>query len=237
MNKVQFYFLDEEQLQQDKSYVLDTSTSYHLCKVLRHKEGDRIVITNGKGIKANASITQSNERSCKVTIIHTHLLEPHKPTVRLGVSLLRNINRWEWMIEKAVELGVHEIFPLWCEHTESKQHLKIERTARIILAAMLQSQSVWLPKLHPPMPFNSCLAHFNKGKNIIAHCDQERNRVKLGSTIRTDEKHINILIGPEGDFSTTEITLAEEMQYTSVSLGDKRLRSETAAIYALSKLL
>jgi len=150
-------------------------------------------------------------------------------SLHLAVAPTKNIDRFEWFLEKATEIGVNEITPIICEHSERKV-LKMDRLQKVVQSAMKQSLRTYLPILHEPVPFKDLMEKDHSGILFIAHC-QEEEKLELKRRVAPDKK-ITILIGPEGDFSPSEIDLAYEKGFLSVSLGESRLRTETAAIYA-----
>ena len=153
--------------------------------------------------------------------------------ISIAISILKNPTRFEWFIEKATEIGVHSIIPLLCDHTE-KENFRYERMKNIIISAMLQSQQTWLPQLHQPKKFNTFINEEFNGLKLIAHCAKEEK--KSISEVIDQQKNKLILIGPEGDFSQSEINTALQKKFIPVTLGNTRLRSETAGIVAAAIL-
>jgi len=148
---------------------------------------------------------------------------------------LKNSNRFEWFLEKATEIGINEIIPLICERTE-KQKFRYDRMKGICTSAMLQSQQVWLPILHEPRPFNHLtIEQFKQSQKFIAHCIEEKKR-NLSDLVNDSLPSQIILIGPEGDFTPDEIQLALQNHFIAVSLGETRLRAETAGVVAATIL-
>jgi 16S rRNA (uracil1498-N3)-methyltransferase len=142
--------------------------------------------------------------------------------------LIKNTNRFEWFLEKATEIGVSEIIPIICERTE-KQNFRHDRMKNILISAMLQSQQAWLPILHEPIKFLEVVKNSSQQNKYIAHCSEEEKKELSNETSR---KSSIILIGPEGDFTKNEIELAIENKFVPVTLGDTRLRTETAGMVA-----
>jgi len=211
-----------------KFYTLEESESKHCVKVLRKSAGDRLVLVDGKGGWYEASITDPNPRKCSVEVIREiQLFEKRGYSLHLAVAPTKNIERFEWMIEKATEIGVDEITPLLCEHSERKQ-VNIERLQKVIIAAMKQSLKAYLPRLNNLTNFETFLSNDFEAIKFIAHCD-EGNKKHLFKQIKPKEK-ILVLVGPEGDFSPDEIKMARESGFLEVSLGNSRLRTETAGI-------
>lgn len=215
------------------SIILSEETSKHCVQVLRMKEGERMQLTDGKGNAYIAAITKSDKKHCTVAIESTSFLPPPTRQISMGISLLKNANRFEWFLEKATEMGISEIIPLLCSRTE-RQHFRHDRMQSIVIAAMLQSQQVWLPILHEPTNVASVIETSSKQQKLVAHCEESNKAIISGLDIANDTQ---ILIGPEGDFSITEIELALQHNYQPVSLGNTRLRTETAGVVAVALLV
>lgn len=212
-----------------KSFLFDKEESRHIVKVLRKKEGDTIQITNGKGFLFTSEIVFANEKKCEVKII-SEQEQPALPyRLHLAVAPTKMNDRYEWFLEKATEIGIAEITPLICEHSE-RTVFKADRFEKILQSAMKQSLQYHLPVLHEPVPFTTFVNQQRNGQVFIAHCEETDK--KLLKTELKPTHEITILIGPEGDFSTKEIDLALSKNYIPVSLGNTRLRTETAAVVA-----
>ncbi len=229
MNLQYFY---EEAIQQPK-HVLSEETSKHCIQVLRMKEGDQLQLTNGKGNLFTATIIDSNKKYCTVKIESTENLQLQTQNISIAISLLKNPSRLEWFMEKATEIGVSEIIPLICDHTE-KQNFRFDRVQNILISAMLQSKQTWLPQLHQPKKFMDFINENFEGLKLVAHCAEDEKR----SIQEIDHSFKNklILIGPEGDFSNNEIAFALQKNFIPVTLGNTRLRTETAGIVAAALL-
>lgn len=213
----------------DKNFFFDKEESKHIVKVLRKKEGDNIYITNGLGNLFISEIVFASEKKCEVKIIDINTFEPTPYYIHIAVAPTKMNDRMEWFLEKATEIGIHEITPILCEHSERKVY-KIDRAEKIIQSALKQSNQYFLPKINEPVPFSNFVKTAFDGQKFIAHCEETakrsfKNEIKLNSKIL-------ILIGPEGDFSTKEINLAIENKFVPVTLGNTRLRTETAALVA-----
>lgn len=211
------------------SFVFDKEESKHIIKVLRKKEGDILFVTNGLGFLFKTEISIASDSKCTVKILSFEKQEEPKFRLHLAVAPTKMNDRYEWFLEKATEIGVHEITPIICEHSERKV-IKLERFQKILESAMKQSLHYYLPQLNEPMAFKDFIKTPKSGQLFIAHCEETdkkslKNELKIG-------KDISILIGPEGDFSVKEIGLAIENNFIPVSLGNTRLRTETAAIVA-----
>lgn len=203
--------------------------SKHIVKVLRKDSGDILDITNGKGWLFKAQITIPNIKKCVVKII-SKTKQPNKNyKVHLAVAPTKMNDRYEWFLEKATEIGIDSITPIFCEHSERK-FIKAERYEKILQSAMKQSLSTYLPKLNPAIPLKEFLKQDINGQLFIAHCE-ETDKKSLKNELKSNSD-ITILIGPEGDFSTKEIKLAIDKKFIPVTLGKTRLRTETAAIVA-----
>ncbi len=221
----------------DNEVVLDESSSKHIVQVLRMQVGEKLQLTNGKGNLFTTQIIDDNRKRCTVSVIEKSTITNHKSQISIAISPVKNASRFEWFLEKATEIGVTEIIPLLCERTE-KQHFKLERMQGILISAMLQSQQAWLPILQEPVKFTKYLSQLNASTSLlkmIAHCEDEGNKQTIQRIINPAETKL-ILIGPEGDFSTNEIELALQKGFAPVSLGNTRLRTETAGIVAATLL-
>jgi 16S rRNA (uracil1498-N3)-methyltransferase len=218
---------------------LNEETSKHVVQVLRMKEGEELNLTDGKGNLLTAEITNAHKRNCAVRVKATSNKPQNEKKVSIAISLVKNASRFEWFLEKATEIGVTEIIPLLCERTE-RQHFRYDRMNGILVSAMLQSQQTWLPLLHEPTKLDDYIRQMGvlDGVNkFIAHCI-ETDRQSLSNILTGVEGQINsspnriILIGPEGDFNLNEIELALQHQFIPVTLGETRLRTETAGVAA-----
>ena len=228
-----FFYINEYNTSQ-KEIVLDEDTSRHVVQVLRMKEGEKLNLTEGKGSLITAEVIDAHKKHCSVKIIDSQLTTHDSRKVTIAISLLKNTSRFEWFLEKATEIGVSEIVPLICERTE-KQKFRYDRMKGICISAMLQSQQTWLPVLHEPKHFSHlAIEQFDEQQKFIAHCEESGQKNNL-STFQSFD-HSTILIGPEGDFTKNEIKLALENNFVPVSLGETRLRTETAGIVAASLL-
>ena len=212
-----------------ESFSFDKEESKHIIKVLRKKDTDILFVTNGLGLLFKTEITLASDNKCTVQVISTEKTETSKFQLHLAVAPTKMNDRYEWFLEKATEIGIHEITPIICDRSERKVINK-ERFDKIVLTAMKQSNVLFLPKLNEAISFKEFIKHKNKGLQLIAHCE-ETNKKTLKSVLKTDE-NVTLLIGPEGDFSEKEIALALENNYNPVSLGNTRLRTETAAVVA-----
>jgi len=212
------------------SYQLSEEESKHSSRVLRLKADDEIMLVNGKGTTFIARITNSHPKRTQASIVSSTFQEKARPYhLHLAVAPTKNIERYEWFLEKATEIGVDEITPLICEHAERKD-VKHERLNKILVAAMKQSQQSFLPTLNDTIRFDEFIELPTSDKKFIAHCDEDE-KYSLKSVLFAQQNSL-ILIGPEGDFSPSEIKNAISGGYVPVSLGQTRLRTETAALVA-----
>jgi 16S rRNA (uracil1498-N3)-methyltransferase len=214
--------------------VLPEEASKHCVQVLRMKEGERVQLTGGKGSSVIARITTADRKHCIVAVEEKNFREKNTKKISIAISLLKNANRFEWFLEKVTEIGVSEIIPLICERTE-RQHFRFERMNNILISAMLQSQQTWLPVLHEPQSYKKIISSSSYAQKLIAHCEDHDEKKFLAPVASANE--IQILIGPEGDFTKEEIEEALQENYQPVSLGETRLRSETAGVVAAALLI
>ena len=210
-------------------FSFDKEESKHIIKVLRKKDTDILFVTNGLGFLFKTEITLASDSKCTVKILSFEKQPRSKFHLHLAVAPTKMNDRYEWFLEKATEIGIHEITPIICDHSERKVVNK-ERFDKILLVAMKQSNELYLPKLNEAVTLKEFLKHERKGLKLIAHCE-EANKQTLKSVLKPNAD-VTMLIGPEGDFSEKEIAVALENSYIPVSLGNTRLRTETAAIVA-----
>lgn len=212
------------------SLELPHDEALHCIKVLRKKEGDEILLTDGKGFFYNATIVQADIKHCIVEITNTI---PHnkgwKGNIHIAFAPTKNMDRNEWFAEKATEIGIDRITPIICDHSERKD-IKPERLQKILVSAMKQSQKASLPQLDEPTSFTNFIKENFLGQKFIAHC-YNSEKTTLNQSFQKG-KDVVILIGPEGDFSEQEINIAIQKGFNPISLGKSRLRTETAALIA-----
>lgn len=215
--------------------LLDETTSKHIVQVLRMKAGERLLLTDGKGLEAEAVIAVDDRKRCEVEISAVRHLPTCSPEITLCVSLLKNTARFEWLLEKAAELGINQVIPVHCTRSE-KASFKKERFNSILVSAMLQSRQAHQTRLAEPQLLQDLLSHLSGyTQKLIAHCLNDRQRTPLSLLLKPDRDRnarILMLIGPEGDFTPEEIAEAVKKGCEEVSLGENRLRTETAAITA-----
>ncbi len=215
-------------------FTFDKEESKHIVKVLRKLEGSILHITNGKGFLFICEVILASERKCVVKINESQFTEPRSFRIHMVVAPTKMNDRYEWFLEKAAEIGVDEITPIICDHSERKI-IKTERFDKIIQSAMKQSLQFFLPKLNEPISLKDFINKKQDGNLCIAHCE-ETDKKLLKEVIKSNEK-FTVLIGPEGDFSEKEIQLALSNNYIPVSLGNTRLRTETAAVVACHSIV
>ena len=216
------------------SITFDKIESRHIVKVLRKKEGDILTITNGKAYVFEAKILVASDKKCLTEIISSVKKEKHWDyELHIAIAPTKNNDRMEWFLEKATEIGIDEITPIICQNSERKV-VKLDRFEKIIQSAMKQSLKFTLPKLNEVQKFTDFIEYKHEGKVCIAHCEELEKKTLL-NTIKPKEK-VTILIGPEGDFSSSEIEKALAKNYIPISLGESRLRTETAGIVAANTI-
>ena len=221
-----FFFLEE--FSKENIFILSEDTSKHIIQVLRMKKGEQLQLTNGKGEIITTKIISENKKATEVKVLSTANIPHRTSNISIAISLIKNTNRFEWFLEKATEIGVSEIIPLLCERTE-KQNFRHDRMKNILVSAMLQSQQAWLPILHQPIKFEEAIKNAGHQNKYIAHCIEDEKKKIIDPSINQSSI---ILIGPEGDFSKREIEMALADNFIPVTLGNTRLRTETAGIVA-----
>lgn len=210
--------------------VLNAEESYHCIRVLRHCEGETIEVVDGKGNFAEAIIITEDSKACRFNI--TKLISGFKQKpyyLHIAIAPTKNTDRTEWFVEKAVEFGIDEISFINCQRSERK-HINLERMHKIAVSAMKQSVKASLPTIHPIIDFNKFMGQPLQLKKYIAHC-VDVEKAYLAKAMATAEYSL-VLIGPEGDFSEQEIEVAQQLGFMGVSLGNSRLRTETAGVAA-----
>ncbi len=226
---MQLFYIQEA----EKEIILSAEESKHATKVLRKKEGDFLNFTDGKGRFFKGEIIVADSRKCRLAIISSEQKpKQHNCHLHIAIAPTKNMDRFEWFLEKACEIGIDEITPIICERSERKV-IKTQRCNRILLSAMKQSLKFHLPKLNEAITLKDVLKQDFEGNKYIAHCeDGEKKELKKE---KVAAKNL-ILIGPEGDFSPAEIKIALQNNFKAVSLGKTRLRTETAGIVAVHTL-
>lgn len=212
---------------ESKQYLLSEEESKHCVRVLRKKKGDAILLVNGNGVWTEAIIADDHPKRC-LLVFEKGIIESKTPTIHIAMAPTKNMDRVEWFLEKATELGLSKLTFLHCKNNERKQ-VPIERLNKIAVAAMKQSQRYYLPEITDLVSFDRFVAE--NPKSYIAHCEDDANK----KTVFSNQENC-LLIGPEGDFTPQEIELALQHNCVPVSLGDFRLRTETAALLGVVKL-
>ena len=223
-------FYNSQITQNTSQFTFDKIESRHIVRVLRKKEGDVIYITNGLGQLFSSKVLVANDKKClvKISEVENHP-KPWNYYLHIAIAPTKLNDRFEWFLEKATEIGIDEITPIICKHSERKT-LKLDRMEKIIQSAAKQSLKFHFPKLNEPISFQNFITQKFEGDLFIAHCEETKKKsLKL---VLNPSTKTTILIGPEGDFSTKEITQSLEHKFIPVSLGKSRLRTETAGVVA-----
>ena len=209
-------------------FELDEKESKHSVRVLRLTVGDRVILVDGRGGWYEAVIEDDHPKRCRLKIqSHTTDYQPLSYGLHLAVSPTKNMDRFEWFLEKSTEIGITEVTPLLCHRTERKQ-VKMERLERILISAMKQSLKAYKPTLHEPANLMAFISMDHRGTKGITHC-HPTHRKGVSELKRSDR--YTLLVGPEGDFTEEEIGLALKAGFEPFHLGQSRLRTETAAVY------
>jgi 16S rRNA (uracil1498-N3)-methyltransferase len=216
-------------------FITDTDESRHISRVLRLLPDERVIFTNGNGQLFTCKLVDNNPRGCHFEVIEKQLITaPSQRRNHLAVAPTKNIARFEWFLEKATEIGIGSITPIQCRHSE-RIRINPERLHKILVAAIKQSQQTWLPALNTLTPLDEFI---NRQKDatqkLIAYVSNQPHRLLYDAA--EPGKEIVVLIGPEGDFSNDEITHAVQSGFEPISLGENRLRTETAALVACHTL-
>ena len=218
----------------DGGRVLDAEESGHCVKVLRHRRGDTIHVVDGHGMLYDCTITDADPRAVAFEVNHwVENYGSHDYWLEMAVCPPKNIDRFEWFSEKATEIGVDRISPLFGDYSERKV-FKPERIERLLVSAAKQSHKGAIPELAPATTVKEFLQQEREGLKLICYCDEATGKTDIKEVLSQvhAQSKITIMIGPEGDFSRAEVALAIERGWQPVSLGDSRLRIETAAIVA-----
>ena len=217
----------------DKKIIILDQENKHMIKVLRKSTGDDVNITDGKGLLYNCSIIESDKNKSILKIKSLIEFKNESPSLEVAIALTKNRDRFEWFLEKATEIGVSEITPLICKYSE-RNKLNLERSIKILVSAMKQSLRYRLPVINDPVNFEDyiMLKSENKIDSFIATCLYSENNLFKKKLIKGNDSQV--LIGPEGGFSKTEVNLAKKAKFTAVSLGKGRLRTETAGVVVCS---
>ncbi len=214
---------------------LPPDEAQHAVRVLRLQPGDGMMLMDGEGTFFKAEVDVVSNHSCLYRILDT--LPQHRPWpghIHLAIAPTKMAERMEWLLEKAVEVGVDEVSFLDCRFSE-RHILKLPRLEKITVSAMKQSRKAWQPRLHEMMPFDRFIVAERSGAKYIAHCYEEVERTFLFDELRRvpSDVPVTILVGPEGDFAMEEVQQAVALGYRSIHLGNSRLRTETAGLAAV----
>lgn len=224
------FYCEELELSHEH-FTLNEVESNHACKVLRLKEGTQVELINGRGLLATAELLVSHHKRSEVEILEKTQHDTPQKLIHLGICPTKSNDRFEWFLEKAVEIGVDSITPLISENSE-RSKLNYERLEKVIVSALKQSLRTFKPILNEQFKVKDFIQ--NNPACMLAHCNPSFERVDLSEL--TWEKEVVFLIGPEGDFSVNEIQCALQHNAKSVSLGNNRLRTETAGLVAVTLL-
>lgn len=221
---VQLFYSEEIS---DKQLRLSAEEATHATKVLRLKEGSEICVTNGKGSLYYGTLSSFDKNGADVWVHKTEDVQLLFRHLHIAIAPTKNTDRIEWFLEKATEFGVGQITPVICDRSERRE-LRTDRLKKILATAMKQSLRPWLPVLHEAVPFKKFVKETSVTQRFIAHCEKTEKK-ELYHQLDVEQESV-VLIGPEGDFSPAEIELARSSGFQAVSLGESRLRTETAGI-------
>ncbi|MGN5955225.1 16S rRNA (uracil(1498)-N(3))-methyltransferase [Sphingobacterium lactis] len=231
------FFTPDIQAEQ-KQYQLSEEESKHAVRVLRMNVGDKVQLIDGRGGWYEAEINDAHPKRTQLAVL-SYTADFQKPTYHLHIAVAptKNIDRIEWFLEKATEIGIQEITPIISEHSERKE-VKIDRLNKVVISAMKQSLKAYMPQINEAVSldvFMQKVANEDGLLKAIAHCEEDQAKKYLNKEFPQGSKYL-ILIGPEGDFSSREIETAFSAGFIPVSLGEARLRTETAALYACTEI-
>jgi len=213
--------------------LLPEGESGHAVRVLRHRPGDEVEAVDGSGTLYRCRLLDNNHRGAAVEIVERiPLPKVWKPYITVAVAPTKHADRMEWLVEKLVEIGIDRFVPLRCERSERKE-LKHDRIEKIAVSAMKQSLKAILPRIDDTMPLKQFLGEcaVSSNQKFVGYCDADTPRRLLAKAYTTGSD-VTLLIGPEGDFSPAEIKACLDARFTPVTMGDNRLRTETAALVA-----
>jgi 16S rRNA (uracil1498-N3)-methyltransferase len=215
---------------------LSKEESFHAVKVLRIRVGDEVNLMDGKGTIAKAKIVEANASETKVEVLELKLYPQKNYQLHIAIAPNKSMDRFEWFLEKATELGISEITPIYTQRT-IRTKLRFDRLEKILMAAMKQSMNPYLPKLNEAIDFKSFFQNIPADTNkLIAHC-MDGEKLSLKTAIeKSSSPNFICLIGPEGDFTPDEVQMTLDHNFQTISLGEDRLRTETAAVFVLAGL-
>lgn len=231
MKEMRFFYVPNVQ----DNGELPEEEAMHALRVLRLKSGDEIMLTDGIGNFYKAEITVAATRKCVFKLLETIPQTPiWRGHLHLVVSPTKMMERMEWLVEKATEIGFDRISFINCDNSE-RRVIKVKRLEKIAVSAMKQSRKAWKPIIDEIVSFDELVAESTEGLRYIAHCYEEIKKVDLYNQLSISDKDedVTVFIGPEGDFSLSEVKKAIDAGFVSVSLGESRLRTETAALYSV----
>ena len=231
MKEMRFFYVPNVQ----DNGELPEEEAMHALRVLRLKSGDEIMLTDGIGNFYKAEITVAATRKCVFELLETIPQTPiWRGHLHLVVSPTKMMERMEWLVEKATEIGFDRISFINCDNSE-RRVIKVKRLEKIAVSAMKQSRKAWKPIIDEIVSFDELVAESTEGLRYIAHCYEEIKKVDLFNQLSISDKDedVTVFIGPEGDFSLSEVKKAIDAGFVSVSLGESRLRTETAALYSV----
>lgn len=232
MKEIRFFYVPEA----SKAQELPTEEATHALRVLRMKTGDEMYLMDGQGAFYHAEVDMTTNKKCFYHIRETLPQErTWKGSIHLAIAPTKMMDRMEWMVEKATEVGFDEISFLNCKFSE-RQQIRTDRIEKIVVSAMKQSRKAWKPVVNEMVDFSTFVNTPRKGVKFIAHCYQEFERNDLFRELQQldIDEEVTVLVGPEGDFSADEVRLALNQGYRSISLGNSRLRTETAGLMAVT---
>jgi 16S rRNA (uracil1498-N3)-methyltransferase len=213
---------------------LSADNMRHIVQVLRMQLGDTFLLTNGCGAKCKATICAIAKKDCMVEISEYEIMPLPNQSINIGISFTKNNNRIEWLLEKITEIGVANIYPLHTKRTE-QLYPKKDRLQHILISAICQSKQYYLPVLHDMITIEKLIDANTCAQNFIAHCIENEPKQTLLAAAQSNKSSL-ILIGPEGDFTQDEVSLCIQKNFVPVSLGNTRLRTETAGLVAITIL-
>ncbi|MBR1625948.1 MAG: 16S rRNA (uracil(1498)-N(3))-methyltransferase [Bacteroidales bacterium] len=229
---MQLFFVP--QIGNEDIITLDKEESSHISKVLRMKEGEEIFLTDGRGNLFTCKLLEANPKKCSAEIIKKEEnYQKSNYKIHLAIAPTKNMNRMEWLLEKIVEEGIDEITPIVTEHSE-RRNINTERLNKIIISAMKQSVKCFKPKLNELTEYPSFIGNLKEEKKYLCCCS-EGEKIYIKDDYLKGQNAV-ILIGPEGDFSSEEVIQAQNAGCRLITLGQQRLRTETAALYAVSNI-
>lgn len=222
-------FYDAELTKEHKTHSVGLEESKHILRVLRKSVGDRIYFTNGKGDGFVTEIVGVKSKRCEINILDSFSEHPLPYSIHIGIAPPKSSDRFEFFLEKVTEIGITEITPLLCKNSERKR-INLKRSSKILQSAMKQSQRLYLPQLNELVSIDQFVSSdFGNSTKLIAHCE-EHEKTSLKYKLNSSKQFCG-LIGPEGDFSHQEIESALQNGFQAISLGNKRLRTETAGLF------